>query len=282
MLCCQFFITCSSFWVAFNLLFWFTQERGATLSGGQQQRLSIARALYAEPELLVLDDPLSAVDVKVGAGIFQKAVLDFASAGGAVLMATNQMHVLSRCDHIIVVCDGKIEAQGSYQDIQANGSAMAALMHAKQDATVDDIAVNGLSTEASDSLNKGDDVEDDNNDSQKGPEQEKMMDKPETKPVQRKLEAVTTGAVGSSVYVQYVKALGVPSVILYVLGVLTSYFFMAASDWWLTIWIATRNEEGTDQDGFYRVVYAAFSIGFLLVAVLTSLVRHTALTRQVS
>ena len=251
-------------------------ERGATLSGGQQQRLSIARALYGQPELLVLDDPLSAVDTAVGEGILQKAVLGFAKeTGGAVLMATNQMHVLSRCDHIIVVNEGKIEAQGPYSVIQANGTAMAALMNEKQEATVDEV-VDGLNTSNAKET-KDDDAAADDGEQQKKPISSTggagvgAEELTKTKTPQQKAEAAAQGAVGSSVYVQYIRALGLPAVGLYCLGVLVTYCFMAGSDWWLTIWVSTRNEEGTGEDAFYRIVYAGLSLGFLFVAVLTSL-----------
>eukprot|EP01046_Picozoa_sp_COSAG06_P051082 COSAG06_NODE_8253_length_2223_cov_1.679379_2_plen_483_part_01 len=257
-------------------------ERGATLSGGQQQRLSIARALYGQPELLVLDDPLSAVDTAVGEGILQKAVLSFAKeTGGAVLMATNQMHVLSRCDHIIVVNEGKIEAQGPYSVIQANGTAMAALMNEKQEATVDEV-VDGLNTNKNNAETKDDDRKKlgttdtaaGDGEQQKKPTGDAGVGAEEltkTKTPQRKAEAAAQGAVGGSVYVQYIRALGLPAVGLYCLGVLATYCFMAGSDWWLTIWVSTRNEEGTGEDAFYRIVYAGLSLGFLFVAVLTSL-----------
>lgn len=87
-------------------------ERGTTLSGGQQQRLSIARAVYAQPALLILDDPLSAVDPEVCETIFQKAILDYTAHGGSVLMACNQIHLLSRCNQILYLCDGQVAEQG--------------------------------------------------------------------------------------------------------------------------------------------------------------------------
>ena len=86
-------------------------ERGTTLSGGQQARLSIARALYDEPALLILDDPLAAVDAIVAKTIFNN-LAEYAKAGGgdngsggggggggsrAVMMVMNQLSLLPRC-----------------------------------------------------------------------------------------------------------------------------------------------------------------------------------------
>lgn len=51
-------------------------EKGITLSGGQKSRLALARALYADPDILILDDPFSAVDPHVGLNIFQHVILE--------------------------------------------------------------------------------------------------------------------------------------------------------------------------------------------------------------
>lgn len=64
------------------------------LSGGQRQRVSLARALYSDRPILLLDDPLSAVDACVGAQIFQKAIMGVAK-GRTVLFVTHQLQVNS-------------------------------------------------------------------------------------------------------------------------------------------------------------------------------------------
>lgn len=94
-------------------------ERGTTLSGGQQQRLSIARALYGDPALLVLDDALSAVDAEVASAIFERAIESRRAAGKAVVMACNQLQFLARFDHIIYLQDNSIHEQGSYAALMA-------------------------------------------------------------------------------------------------------------------------------------------------------------------
>lgn len=67
-------------------------ERGINLSGGQRQRLSLARALYSEQPILLLDDPLSAVDACVGSQVFQKAIMGVAK-GRTILFVTHQLQV---------------------------------------------------------------------------------------------------------------------------------------------------------------------------------------------
>lgn len=67
-------------------------ERGANLSGGQRQRVSLARALYSERPVILLDDPLSAVDACVGSHVFHKAIMGL-SKGKTVLFVTHQLQV---------------------------------------------------------------------------------------------------------------------------------------------------------------------------------------------
>lgn len=88
-------------------------ERGANLSGGQRQRVSLARTVYYDADILLLDDPLSAVDQHVGRHIFeecfQKNLKD-----KTVIVVLNQLQYLESMDYVVFVKDGAIKSQGSY------------------------------------------------------------------------------------------------------------------------------------------------------------------------
>ncbi|KAI9034703.1 P-loop containing nucleoside triphosphate hydrolase protein [Hyaloraphidium curvatum] len=93
-------------------------ERGITLSGGQKARVSIARAVYADTDVVLLDDPLSAVDANVGRHLFEKCILE-ALAGKTRVLATHQIHVLPRCDRVVCIDGGRIVQQGTYAELMA-------------------------------------------------------------------------------------------------------------------------------------------------------------------
>lgn len=94
-------------------------EKGINLSGGQKQRVSLARALYSESDVYILDDPLSAVDVHVGRHIFDHFI-NGAIKGKARLLVTNQVQYCHAADRIIVLEDSKIVAQGTYNECLNN------------------------------------------------------------------------------------------------------------------------------------------------------------------
>ncbi|XP_069826967.1 ATP-binding cassette sub-family C member 5-like isoform X2 [Dendropsophus ebraccatus] len=91
-------------------------ERGVNLSGGQRQRISLARALYSSSSLVLLDDPLSAVDVYVGADLFSKAIKT-GMQSRSVLFVTHQLQFLVECDEILYMKDGYIAEQGKHEDL---------------------------------------------------------------------------------------------------------------------------------------------------------------------
>jgi ATP-binding cassette, subfamily C (CFTR/MRP), member 1 len=102
-------------------------ERGITISGGQKQRLNIARAIYFDSDIVIMDDPLSAVDAHVGRHIFDNAILGLLK-DKARLLATHQLWVLNRVDRIIWMEGGKIQAIDTFDNLMANHSGFRQLM----------------------------------------------------------------------------------------------------------------------------------------------------------
>lgn len=102
-------------------------ERGITISGGQKQRLNIARAIYFDADIVLMDDPLSAVDAHVGRHIFDNAILGLLKDKCRIL-ATHQLWVLSRCDRIVWMEAGKIQAVDTFDNLMRDHKGFQDLM----------------------------------------------------------------------------------------------------------------------------------------------------------
>ncbi|WP_066316693.1 ABC transporter ATP-binding protein [Bacillus sp. FJAT-29814] len=94
-------------------------EKGVALSGGQKQRISIARALIKNPEILILDDSLSAVDAKT-----EKQIIDNireVRKGKTTIITTHRMSAVQHADHIMVLDDGRIVEEGTHEQLLEQG-----------------------------------------------------------------------------------------------------------------------------------------------------------------
>jgi ABC-type multidrug transport system fused ATPase/permease subunit len=100
-------------------------ERGVNLSGGQRQRVALARALLSDARVLVLDDPLSAVDTETELRIVER--LRGALAGRTVLLATQRLSTVALADRVAVLDDGRIVETGTPDELLARGEAFTAL-----------------------------------------------------------------------------------------------------------------------------------------------------------
>ncbi|XP_022794856.1 multidrug resistance-associated protein 4-like [Stylophora pistillata] len=95
-------------------------ERGEVLSGGQQARVSLARAVYADGDFYLLDDPLSAVDFKVGQHIFNKCIKNLL-ADKTVLLTSHQQQHMENADEVIVLYKGHVLGKGRFIELQGIG-----------------------------------------------------------------------------------------------------------------------------------------------------------------
>jgi len=100
-------------------------ERGVQLSGGQKQRVALARALLAKPAVLLLDDPLSAVDARTEAAILD--AIERAAEGRTLVLITHRVAAASRCDRVVVLDGGKVVEEGTHAELVTRGGLYARL-----------------------------------------------------------------------------------------------------------------------------------------------------------
>ncbi|XP_041714664.1 ATP-binding cassette sub-family C member 3 isoform X2 [Coregonus clupeaformis] len=121
-------------------------EKGINLSGGQRQRVSLARALYNEADVYLLDDPLSAVDAHVAKHIFDHVIgPEGALQGKTRILVTHGISFLPQVDNIVVMVEGRVSEMGSYQELLKQNGAFAEFL---RNYSLEDIIEEDEATEA--------------------------------------------------------------------------------------------------------------------------------------
>lgn len=266
-------------------------ERGINLSGGTRARVSLARGVYADSDVYLLDDPLSAVDAHVGAGIFSDCITGVL-AGKTRLLVTHGVSFMRSCSRVFVVKDGSIVQQGPLAELLRDGSAgseirviVSSYEHdASSMATATDAAAGSAAAKESEAAadEEGEDA-DAPGGSTKAREPEGAAAGAATvggKTEQSrsltgrltKRESVGRGSVRLGVFGEYAKALGGWPVVL----TMAVLFALAQGsqvlvNWWLSHWSTgvqgIPDADITELNQQYLAGYAALSVLSLLVIV---------------
>ncbi|PMD34604.1 ABC multidrug transporter-like protein [Hyaloscypha variabilis F] len=195
-------------------------ERGITVSGGQKQRLNIARAIYFDADLILMDDPLSAVDAHVGRHIFDNAIMGLLKDKSRIL-ATHQLWVLNRCDRVIWLEEGKIQAIDTFDNLMRNHAGFQLLME---------------TTAVEEKHENEDHVNDDEVESEK-----KTMKKKRKGAALMQAEERAVKSVPWSVYLDYIRASGSLFNAPIVIGfLLLSQGANLATSLWLSYWTSDK------------------------------------------
>ena len=101
-------------------------EHGIVLSGGQRARIGLARAMYADSEIYLLDDPLSAVDAKVGRRLFDNCI-NGALKGRMRVLVTHHYQFLHYANHVILMNNGRIIEQGTFSAVSSSKGGLSIL-----------------------------------------------------------------------------------------------------------------------------------------------------------
>uniref|UniRef100_A0A2K5X360 ATP-binding cassette sub-family C member 12 n=1 Tax=Macaca fascicularis TaxID=9541 RepID=A0A2K5X360_MACFA len=220
-------------------------ERGLNLSGGQRQRISLARAVYSDRQLYLLDDPLSAVDAHVGKHVFEECIKK-TLRGKTVVLVTHQLQFLESCDEVILLEDGEICEKGTHKELMEERGHYAKLIHNLRGLQFKDPEhlYNAAMVEAfkeSPAERQEDAVLAPGNEKDEGKESETGSEFVDTKVPEHQLiqtESPQEGTVTWKTYHTYIKASGG-----YLLSLFTVFLFLlmigssAFSNWWLGLWL---------------------------------------------
>ncbi|WZZ16208.1 hypothetical protein YC2023_109297 [Brassica napus] len=239
-------------------------ERGVNISGGQKQRVSMARAVYSNSDVCILDDPLSALDAHVGQQVFEKCIKRELADKTRVLV-TNQLHFLSQVDKILLVHEGTVKEEGTYEELSHSGPLFQRLM--ENAGKVEEYSEENEEAGADQKSVKQVENGNSNNPQMEGTESKKSK---EGNSVLVKREERETGVVSWKVLKRYQDALGGGWVVMMLLicYVLTQVFRVASSTW-LSEW----TDAGTPKSHgplFYNLIYAILSFGQVFVTLVNS------------
>ncbi|XP_063262505.1 ATP-binding cassette sub-family C member 2 [Prinia subflava] len=241
-------------------------EKGINLSGGQKQRVSLARAVYSDADIYILDDPLSAVDAHVGKYLFEhvlgpKGLLQKKTR----ILVTHSISFLPQVDNIVVLAAGAVSEHGSYSTLLANKGAFSQFLNLygnqEEDVSEENTAAVALAGDEEEADEDVDPCMEERTDdvvtmtlkreasihqrklsrslSKKSTSsQKKAQEEPPNLKGQRLIEkeAVETGRVKFSMYLRYLRAVGLCFSFWIATGYVGQYVAYVGSNLWLSDW----------------------------------------------
>ncbi|XP_027365915.1 ABC transporter C family member 5-like isoform X1 [Abrus precatorius] len=254
-------------------------DRGINLSGGQKQRVQLARALYQDADIYLLDDPFSAVDAHTGSELFREFVLT-ALADKTVIFVTHQVEFLPAADMILVLKEGHIIQEGKYDDLLQAGTDFKALVSAHHEAieamdipnhsedSDENVSLDASVMSSKKSLASANDIDGLAKEVQEGSSDHKaIMEKKKAKRSRKKQlvqeEERVRGRVSMKVYLSYMaaayKGLLIPLIII---AQALFQFLQIASNWWMA-WAnpQTEGDQPKVTPAVLLLVYMALAFG---------------------
>uniref|UniRef100_A0A8C3VTK0 ATP binding cassette subfamily C member 11 n=1 Tax=Catagonus wagneri TaxID=51154 RepID=A0A8C3VTK0_9CETA len=253
-------------------------ERGINLSGGQKQRISLARAVYFDREIYLLDDPLSAVDAHVGKHIFEECIKK-ALRGKTIVLVTHQLQYLEFCDQIILLEDGKIREKGIHSELIRKKGRYSQLIE-KISRTATQGVQQGTAKEAAEPQVASQDL--------LICQEEPLNENAGLENQLTKKEELEEGSLKWGVYHHYIQAAGGYLVCALVILILVGTVFLTMFNfWWLSHWLEqgsgtnssretnrTTTDPGDIQDNprllFYQLVYGLSGLLTVFVGICSS------------
>ncbi|KAM4711152.1 ATP-binding cassette sub-family C member 4-like isoform 2-T2 [Anableps anableps] len=264
-------------------------DRGATLSGGQKARVNLARAVYQDADIYLLDDPLSAVDAEVGRHLFEQCICGLLKNKPRILV-THQLQYLKAADQILVLKEGHMVAKGTYTELQRSGVDFTSLLkkeeEEEQPLPPQDAAPRSRTLSEMSALSQNSSVL-----------SVKDGDHLQAEPVQMvPEESRAQGTIGLKMYVKYLRA-GANIVILLfaVLVNLLAQVSYVMHDWWLAYWAGEQDKltsstngsivaNGTNVTkldlGFYLGVYGGLTATTILFGFMRNMILFTVLVKS--
>ncbi|XP_071738320.1 ABC transporter C family member 4-like [Rutidosis leptorrhynchoides] len=237
-------------------------ERGINLSGGQKQRIQLARAVYQDSDIYLLDDVFSAVDAHTGSQIFKECVRGVLREK-TILLVTHQVDFLHNVDLILVMRDGMIVQSGKYDELVQSGLDFKALVSAHETSMQ---LVQTESTEpelVTETHNHN--TMDDNNERRKSLERSQSNSIVGTSKLIEDEER-ETGKVSLHVYKVYAtEAFGWTGVVLVLLFSFSYQATQMASDYWLAYETSEDRAASFDPSLFIGVYAVIAIIAFFLI-----------------
>ncbi|XP_060065141.1 ATP-binding cassette sub-family C member 5-like [Ylistrum balloti] len=220
-------------------------DRGTNLSGGQKQRVSLARAVYSNSDIYLLDDPLSAVDGHVGQHLFHNCIHTVLK-DKTVVLVTHQLQYLKECEEIYVMAGGEIAEHGSSQSLLTKNGHYAKLVQ-QLDSDMENMCDENNMTLLEDDIDQG------STDINTTKQQRYSVPSSSCngKGVLTDRETSKIGEISMETYMSYVRAAGGKIVAVFVLLLyVCSISSVAFTDWWLGIWIKQANAKAPETLSF--------------------------------